>query len=158
MAGNTAGTVGATNPDGTPAIDDGCSPQKSPAAAASGKRRNRRGARGGSGGGGNDPSSGASLATSSSLSPIWRMSHFLGELHDTSIVGNTGSIALDVSGMALAAPLTGILVADNAASGIRLLLPEPKYEAQSIELYDVRVLGNTLSPAAPLVSVDAVLC
>jgi hypothetical protein len=87
-----------------------------------------------------------------SLSPIWRMSHFLGELHKTTIRNNTGSIALDISGMALAAPLTELLVADNMASGIRLLLPEPKYDNQSIELYDVHVVGNSLSPAAPLVS------
>jgi hypothetical protein len=54
--------------------------------------------------------------------------------------------------MALSAPLTELLVADNMASGIRLLLPEPKYDNQSIELYDVVVVGNSLSPAAPLVS------
>lgn len=64
-----------------------------------------------------------------------------------------GSIALDISGMALAAPLSELLVEANNASGIRLLLPEPKYDNQSIELSDVWVVGNSLSPAAPLVSV-----
>jgi hypothetical protein len=63
-----------------------------------------------------------------------------------------GSIALDISGMALSAPLTELLVEANNASGIRLLLPEPKYDKQSIELSDVFVVGNSLSPAAPLVS------
>jgi hypothetical protein len=113
--------------------------------------------RGGRGGSVATPSSAnafdlAANAPSPSLSPIWRMSHFLGELHQASILNNTGSIALDISGMALSAPLTELLVADNRASGIRLLLPEPKYDNQSIELYDVYVLRNSLSPAAPLVS------
>ncbi len=48
-------------------------------------------------------------------------------------------------------PLTELLVEANNASGIRLLLPEPKYDNQSIELSDVWVIGNSLSPAAPLV-------
>lgn len=128
------------------------------------KRPPLRGARGAATG----PSSpaSASLASSTegtsstgpSLSPIWRMSHFLGELHKTTIRNNTGSIALDISGMALSAPLTELLVAENMASGIRLLLPEPKYDNQSIELYDIHVIRNSLSPAAPLVSCCLRLC
>lgn len=56
--------------------------------------------------------------------------------------------------MALAAPLKELLVERNMASGIRLLLPEPKYDNQSIELAHVVVVGNSLSPAAPLVSLS----
>lgn len=148
---NKAGTARPSDIAGGLLPDD-CQKKQQPAP----KRPLRRGARGGSvatpGASIAGISSDASSSSSSSLSPIWRMSHFLGELHRASILNNTGSIALDISGMALAAPLTELLVAGNMASGIRLLLPEPKYDNQSIELYDVFVEHNSLSPAAPLVS------
>lgn len=124
------------------------------------KRPTLRGARGGSSASSTSASSSAESTPGNGpmLSPVWRMSHFLGELHKTTIRNNTGSIALDISGMALGAPLTELLVADNMASGIRLSLPEPKYDNQSIELYDVHVVGNSLSPAAPLVSDGGRFC
>jgi hypothetical protein len=147
LQGNKAGTARPSDLAGLMSDDNGCK-KKTP------KRPVLRGGRGGSVA---TPSSAnafdlAANAPSPSLSPIWRMSHFLGELHKATISNNTGSIALDISGMALAAPLTELLVQDNMASGIRLLLPEPKYDNQSIELYDVFVVRNSLSPAAPLVS------
>lgn len=147
LAENKAGTARPSDLAGWVPEDPSCNKQPRPA-----KRGGRAAstATPSSASVGDGSSSGGS--SSVSLSPIWRMSHFLGELHQASIVNNTGSLALDISGMALSAPLTELLVADNMASGIRLLLPEPKYDNQSIELYDVFVLRNSLSPAAPLVS------
>ncbi|WIA36113.1 hypothetical protein OEZ86_007463 [Tetradesmus obliquus] len=97
-------------------------------------------------------SSSNNSAPACSLSAVAKLSHFeSGRLRNVTLTNNTGSIALDINGFALAEPVEELLVADNAASGIRMVSTQPRYNGQGIVLSRVRVLRNALSPAAPTV-------
>jgi hypothetical protein len=62
-----------------------------------------------------------------SLSAVAKLSHFeSGRLRNVTLTNNTGSIALDINGFALAEPVENILVADNASSGIRMVSTQPR--------------------------------
>jgi hypothetical protein len=62
-----------------------------------------------------------------SLSAVAKLSHFeSGRLRNVTLTNNTGSIALDIHGFAFAEPVEEVLVADNAASGIRMVSTQPR--------------------------------
>jgi hypothetical protein len=72
-------------------------------------------------------SSSSSSSRPCSLSAVAKLSHFeSGRLRNVTLSNNTGSIALDVNGFALAEPVENVLVADNAASGIRMVSTQPR--------------------------------
>jgi hypothetical protein len=75
----------------------------------------------------NNSSSSSDSAPACSLSPVAKLSHFeSGRLRNVTIYNNSGSIALDINGFALAEPVEDVLVADNAASGIRMVSTQPR--------------------------------
>jgi hypothetical protein len=68
-----------------------------------------------------------SSAQACSLSPVAKLSHFeSGRLRNITLTNNTGSIALDINGFAFAEPVEDVTVADNAASGIRMVSTQPR--------------------------------
>jgi hypothetical protein len=72
-------------------------------------------------------SSSSSSSQACSLSAVAKLSHFeSGRLRNVTLSNNTGSIALDINGFALAEPVEDVLVADNAASGIRMVSTQPR--------------------------------
>lgn len=87
------------------------------------------------------------------LAAIWNLSNLSpGNMSNTVVINNTGSVALAISGFNFKAPLSNIKVTGNSASGIQMVTPVPKYENQSIELVNVQVVGNRLSPSSPQAS------
>lgn len=143
ISNNSAGVVGtnrlATNSSGS---------------ASSSQSANTTGSSSGAGEGGGigDSSSSASDSSACMLSPLLSLSHFeRAVLRDITLTNNTATVVLDVNGFSLQQPVQDVLIADNFASGMRLVSTQPKYNGQGIGLLRVRVLRNTLSRAAPYV-------